>query len=492
LPPDFSNLAGGVSAVKLTSYRAIHFVGVGGAGVSGLARIALQAGVRVSGSDLCANHQTKELAEGGAQVALGHDAAHLQADCALVVASAAVRSENPEIAEARRRGLRVMKYAEALGELTRGYRSLCVAGTHGKTTATAMLAQILREDGRDPGWLVGGEPASLPAASAAGGGGHFVVESCEYDRTFLRLYPNLILLNNIELDHMDVYGDLDGMVRGFIEFAHRLPEQGTLIFNADDPQCRRVAEVAPCRAVGFGAGEHAHWRMRGLDVADGFARAAVTCGDMPVGHLRLEVPGAVNAYNALGALAAANWAGVPVARALSALRNFRGVKRRFEVMGSVGGVPLVDDYAHHPTAVNHLMETARATFMGRRLVVVFQAHQYQRILTFHEGFVSALAAADRVIVARTYAARESGITPGEPEERLAGALRERGLDACSRADFPAILNDLSLSTTPRDVLLFVGAGDIHRVAEEMLARREIISTRLRAIAAGELAIEAAA
>lgn len=467
--------------MKLSSIRAAHFIGIGGAGVSGLARIALQSGVRVSGSDLAGNETTTELMQAGACVNIGHHRDHIPQDCSLVIASAAIKPDNPEHREATRRGLKLLKYSEALGEITRHTTNLCVAGTHGKTSTTAMLAQILHEGGKQPGWLVGGEPVSLPAASAAGSGLNFVIESCEYDRSFMRLSPGVIVLNNIELDHMDVYGDLDGVTQGFIEFARKLPERGVLFYNADDERCREVARRAPCQAIGFGQGPGAVWRLHNLDASSGFARAEVTCRGMRVGNLILEVPGEVNAYNALGALAAANWAGVPVTRGLAALRNYGGVKRRFEIVGSVGGVPLMDDYAHHPTAVKQLVETARNTFAQRRVVAVFQAHQYQRLLTFMPDFTDCLSKADRVLIARTYAARESGVQPGEPEERLARSLRQLGVEAMAYGDFSSIVADLSMKLAPRDVALFIGAGDINQVAFELLARKEFISARLRAI-----------
>lgn len=467
--------------VKTSQYRCIHFIGAGGAGVSGLARIALQSGIRVTGSDIVANEFTTELKDSGVDVRIGHNRRNVPDDCSLVVASAAIRPSNPEYREAGRRGIRVLKYAEALGEFTRQSTNLCVAGTHGKTTTTAMLAQILHDEGKEPGWLVGGEPCSLPTASGAGRGVHFVAEACEYDRSFLRLSPGVIVLNNIELDHIDVYGSLDGVTEGFIEFARRLPRRGVLFYNADDERCREVAKRAGCQAVGFGQHKDALWRFDDLDVSSGFASANVTVRGMRVGRLILEVPGRVNAMNALGALAAANWAGIPVPRALAVLRNFSGVKRRFELVGSVGGVPLVDDYAHHPTALRQLIETARTTFSQRRVVAIFQAHQYQRILTFFDEFAQALQAADRVLIARTYAARENNVVPGEPEERLARTLRGAGVDAMAYGDFGSIVADLSMKLAPRDAALFIGAGDINRVAYELLARKEFISARLRAI-----------
>ena len=473
--------------MKLSQLRHVHFVGIGGAGVSGLARIALQAGSRVTGSDLVDNPTLRALAESGAHTHVGHHRDHIATGCQLVVVSAAIKKSNPEYREAQRRGIRIMKYAEALGEFTRAHTNLCIAGTHGKTTTTAMLAQIMVAGGKEPGYLVGGEPASLPAASAAGSGAHFVIESCEYDRSFLKLAPSVIVLNNIELDHMDVYGDLDGVTKGFIEFAKCLPEHGTLFYNADDDRCCEVARKAGCTAIGFGESAQAVWRLHNLDASTGFANADVTCRGMQVGRMKLQVPGKVNAMNALGALAAANWAGVPVYSGLKALQNFGGVKRRFEVVGSVGGVPLVDDYAHHPTAVKQLLETARATFINRKVVAVFQAHQYQRILTFFDQFADCLKLADRVLVARTYAARETGVQPGEPEERLARWLRQNDVDAMAYGDFSSIVNDLSVKTTPSDVVVFIGAGDVNEIAFELLRKRDDISRRLRAIKPAEVA-----
>lgn len=473
--------------MKLSHLKSVHFVGIGGAGVSGLARIALQAGLRVSGSDLAGNDLTRRLSEQGATIYIGHHAAQVPAEANLCVISAAIRPDNPEVRAANDYGIRVCKYAEALGEFTRGRTNLCVAGTHGKTTTTAMLAQILRRADKGAGWLVGGEPVSIESPAAWGEGSHFVMESCEYDRSFMKLSPNLVVLNNVELDHMDVYGDLDGVAAGFLDFVLKLPPKGMLVYNADDAKCREIARRAACQKQSFGLAADADWRLVNLDVSSGFARAEVTCRGLAAGQMILEVPGRVNAINALGALAAANWAGVPAQRALTILRGFGGVKRRFEVLGSIGGVPLVDDYAHHPTAVKQLLETARTTFVGRSIVAVFQAHQYQRINTFMTEFAEALALADRVLIARTYAAREKDVVPGEPEERLAKLVRLRGVDAMAYSEFSAIVNDISLRAAPRDAVLFIGAGDVNAMATDLLARRKDISDRLRAVKPAALA-----
>jgi UDP-N-acetylmuramate--alanine ligase len=443
----------------------VHFIGIGGAGVSGLARIALEAGAGVSGSDMKASPTTDALATLGATVHIGHAAEHLPTGATLVVVSAAIKPSNPEFAEAAARGLRIVKYAQALGELTRQRMNVCVAGTHGKTSTASMLAQILR--GRGAGWIVGGEPQSL-GSSARWGQGHFVIESCEYDRSFLQLSPRAVVLNNIEADHLDVYGDEDGVELGFTEFVERLPRNGVLIYNADDWRCRRVASGANCERVGFGTREGADWRVSHIDGGSGFAQARVWCAGEYMGELSLGVPGRVYALNALAALAASHWAGANTQDALSALAQYRGVRRRFEMLGHFKGAPVIDDYAHHPTAVKQLLEAARDTFPGRRIVAVFQAHQYARLTGFFDDFARALALADRVYVARTYAARESGIIPGEPEERLCARLASVFVQAHSHASFADAAHALDTSTESSDVLVFIGAGDVNEIAFSLL------------------------
>lgn len=443
----------------------VHFIGIGGAGVSGLARIALEAGAGVSGSDLKASPTTDALAALGADVQIGHDARNLPAHASLVVASAAIKPSNPEHAAATARGLRVIKYAQALGDLTRGRNNICVAGTHGKTSTASMIAQILRE--RGAGWIVGGEPQSL-GASARWGAGDFVIESCEYDRSFLQLSPRAIVLNNIEADHLDIYGDEDGVELGFTEFVERLPHDGVLIYNADDWRCRRVASGARCNRVSFGTREGADWRISHIESRDGCAQARIWCAGESVGELRLGIPGRVYALNALAALAASHWAGADIRPALTSLAQYRGVRRRFELLGHFKDAPVIDDYAHHPTAVTQLLHAAREAFPGRRLVAVFQAHQYGRLTGFFDAFARALALADKVLVARTYAARETGVVPGEPEGRLCARLASVFVHAQSFADFEQIAQTLDASTGANDVLVFIGAGDINEVAFSLL------------------------
>ncbi|CAG0927142.1 UDP-N-acetylmuramate--alanine ligase [Planctomycetaceae bacterium] len=447
------------------SNQIVHFIGIGGAGVSGLARIALEAGARVSGSDMKASPTTDALAALGATVLIGHAPENLPANASLVVASAAIKPSNPEHAAATSRRLPVLKYAQTLGEITRARTNICVSGTHGKTSTTSMIAQILRA--RGAGWLVGGEPQSL-GASARWGRGHFVIESCEYDRSFLQLHPRAIVLNNIEADHLDVYGDEDGVELGFTEFVERLPRDGVLIYNADDWRCRRVASGARCRRVSFGTREGADWRISHIDAGSGLVQARVWCEGEFVGDLKLGVPGRVYALNALAALAASHWAGADADQALTSLQEYRGVRRRFELLGHFKGAPVIDDYAHHPTAVKQLLEAARDTFPGRRIVAVFQAHQYGRLTGFFDDCVHALALADRVHVARTYAARESGVTPGEPEARLCARLASAFIRADNYETFAQVERALDASTAANDVLVFIGAGDVNEIAFSLL------------------------
>jgi UDP-N-acetylmuramate--alanine ligase len=464
------------------SGHTVHFIGIGGAGVSGLARLSLEAKAHVSGSDLKASAATESLRALGARVHIGHGAENLPPRASLVVASAAIRPENPEHAAAVSRGLRVLKYAHALGELTRARTNICVCGTHGKTSTSSMLAQILRDLGA--GWLVGGEPQSLGASAHWGSREHFVIEACEYDRSFLQLSPTAVVLNNIEADHLDVYGDEDGVERGFAEFVARIPRHGVLIYNADDRRCRRVAQGAACARVSFGTHESADWRLVHVEDNHGLARARVMCGGEFAGRLVLNVPGRVYALNALAALAAAQWAGADVNGALAALSCYRGVKRRFELLGSFRNAPVIDDYAHHPTAVKQLLQAARAAFEGRRIVAVFQAHQYSRLCGFFDGFAQALSLADEVLIARTYAAREQDVVPGEPEARLMAAL---GAKAASYAGFAEIAAALDASTEAGDALIFIGAGDINEVAFSLLKK----GARLLFQPAGQRATQAA-
>ncbi len=447
------------------SNQVVHFIGIGGAGVSGLARLALEAGARVSGSDMKSSPTTDALAALGATVRIGHVAENLPANATLVVASAAIKPTNAEHAAATSRDLQVLKYAQALGEITRTRTNICVAGTHGKTSTTSMIAQILRA--RGAGWLVGGEPQSL-GASARWGQGHFVIESCEYDRSFLQLRPRAVVLNNIEADHLDVYGDEDGVELGFTEFVERLPRDGVLIYNADDWRCRRVASGVNCERVSFGTREGADWRISHVDASSGFAQARVWCAGEVIGNLKLGIPGRVYALNALAAMAASHWAGADAGDALAALTQYRGVRRRFEMLGQFKGAPVIDDYAHHPTAVKQLLEAARETFPGRRIVAVFQAHQYGRLTGFFDDFVHALALADKVHIARTYAARESDVVPGEPEGRLCARLSSAFVQAESHDTFAHIESALDASTQANDALIFIGAGDIDEIAFSLL------------------------
>jgi len=453
--------------MDFASLRAIHFIGIGGAGVSGLARLALQAGARVSGSDLKASPVTDALSALGATVHIGQRSSNLASSVNLVVASAAVRPSNPEYAAAVCRGTRILKYAEALGELTRSRTNLCVSGTHGKTSTASMLAQILRPLGA--GWLIGGEPQSLGTNAAWGSADHFIIESCEYDRSFLKLHPHVAILNNIEADHLDVYGDEDGVEQGFAEFIARVPHNGLLIYNADDRRCTRVAHSARCRRISFGQREGADWRLTHIDTSTGFANARVWCQGEFVGDLSLNVPGRVYAHNALAALAAAQVAGADISQALAALSQYRGVRRRFEMLGRLNGAPLIDDYAHHPTAVKQLLEAARQNFGSRRVVAVFQAHQYQRLNGFFGEFADALALADRVLIARTYAARETDVIPGVPEAHLATTLHNRDVSAASFETFGDLTAHIRATTQSNDAVVFIGAGDINEVAFELLA-----------------------
>jgi UDP-N-acetylmuramate--alanine ligase len=457
----------GAPAVDLSAPRRVHLVGVGGAGMSGLARLLLARGHAVTGSDRQESATLAALRALGADVWAGHDAAGLgEAD--LVAASTAIRADNPELAEARRRGLPVLRRARLLALLMEGSIGLAVAGTHGKTTTTAMAAAILRAAGLDPSWAVGGDLQDGGANAGVGAGPHFVAEADESDGSFLELAPTVAVVTNVEADHLDHWGDVEALLDGFRRFLARLPADGTAVLCADDQGARSLAGAAPCRVVRYGLGAAAEVHADGLVTTGAGSRFEVVAGDELLGVVRLPVPGRHVVQNALGAIAATGALGAPFAAAQAALARFGGAARRFQLRGTVGGVTIVDDYAHHPTEVAATLATARLGGWGR-VVAVFQPHLYSRTRLFAEEFGSALAAADVVLVADVYAAREEP-QPGVDGGLVAAAARRArpDLDCAYVPDRRALAKHVAAAVRPGDLVLTLGAGDVTTLADELV------------------------
>ena len=394
----------------------VHMIGIGGSGMSGAAAMLCELGATVAGSDLNVFEGMGELVRRGARVFIGHDEQHVDSKVQLVVISAAIPASNPELAAARRRGLPVIKYAELLGELMDHRRGVAIAGTHGKSTTTAMCAHLFREAGLSPSFVVGASCAQLGGGGGVGCGPHFIVESCEFDRSFLHLRPDSAAILNIEPDHLDCYEDLGEIIEAFGRFAANTAADGLLVCNgASDPACAAALRTtAPVETFGFEDGTD--WQAlnvtgdRGCYVFDVVYRRSLFLST------KLAIPGRYNVANALAAIALAYHAGAEPFQLASALRSFRGISRRLACRGVGGGVTVVDDYAHHPTEIRVTIEAARHRYLPKRIWVVFQPHQYARTSHFMEEFAGSFTEADEIIVPDVYGARED-----RQAARLAGS-----------------------------------------------------------------------
>jgi UDP-N-acetylmuramate--alanine ligase len=437
----------------------IHFVGIGGIGMSGIAEILRSQGVAVSGCDLKRSAATDLLGERGIAVSLGHDPAHLDG-VDLVVVTSAVRGENEELDAARAHGIRVMKRKELLGEIVNQKRGVGVAGTHGKTTTSAMIATILEEAGLDPTVLVGGMLSNFGGNAKSGRGDVIVVEADEYDRTFHELHPEIAVVTNVEPDHLEYYGSFEAIEDAFSVFAAGVREGGVVIGCADDPAVVRLLRGVRSRVVTYGLEKNTdltainiHYEHRGSTF------------EVPgVGFFKLFVPGEHNVRNALAAIAVARELGLTPHVTASALAKFLGVDRRFQILGDYAGALIVDDYAHHPTEIRATLTAARNGYPERRIVALFQPHLYSRTRDFAREFGESLAVADVALVAPIYAAREKPIE-GITARMIAEAAA--GIEFLDRSN-DEIVNELRRRLQPNDIFITMGAGDVHEVAEALV------------------------
>jgi UDP-N-acetylmuramate--alanine ligase len=450
----------------------VHFIGVGGAGMSGVARILLARGLPVSGSDAKDSRALAALRALGADVHVGHDAAHVDG-ASTVVVSSAVRETNPELARARADGLRVLHRSQALGAVMAGRRGVAVAGTHGKTTTTSMLTVALQRCGADPSFAIGGELTESGANAHDGSGDIFVAEADESDSSFLVYAPQVSIITNVEADHLDHYGTVEAVRAAFDAFADRIVPGGSLVACLDDPGARDVAERAAARrgealrVITYGESPETDVRVTDLDASGPGVRFRLVAEQAPSRVLELRVPGRHNALNAAAAWSAGVALGLPADRLAEGLESFTGTRRRFEAKGEAGGVRVFDDYAHHPTEVAAVLRAARGVAGGGRVVAVFQPHLYSRTRIFAADFAEALALADEVVVLDVYAARE------DPEPGVTGALiADRvPLPSASVAYVPswsAAAAEVASRARPGDLVLTIGAGDVTMLGPEVL------------------------
>lgn len=450
--------------------QTIHFIGVGGCGMSGLAEFVLTEGGEVSGSDLKASAATDRLADLGATIHIGHSEANVPPRTDLVAHSAAVKADNRELVEARRRGIPALKYAEFLGRLMTLRLGIAVSGTHGKSTTTAMVAYVLSEAGLDPSFVIGADVPQLRGGSRVGNGPHLVVEACEYDRSFLNFAPHAAAVLNVEEDHLDYFRDLADIRSAFAEFASGAAAEGLLVVNGADPGMEEVAAGANCRVETFGLGGAWDWHAENLAADAGRFSFDVCRRDERFTSVGLALAGEHHVLNALAATALCAWAGAPAEAISGALGRFQGVSRRMDVLGRAAGVTVVDDYAHHPTEIRATLEAARQQFTPRRLWVVFQPHQHSRTRFLLKDFAQALRLADKVIVPDIYFVRDSeNERQAVSSQDLVEEVKRRAGDARYFKDFDSIRRHLVESLGPGDVLMTMGAGDVWRLAEPLLA-----------------------
>ncbi len=468
----------------------VHFIGIGGAGMSGLAEILLMRGIVVSGSDTTRNKKTDELASLGATISIGQDAKNLEgAD--VVVYSSAVGSENVERVEAVRRGIRLVRRADFLGEIVRGHMTIAVAGTHGKTTVTSMIAAILIEAGLDPLVLVGASVKELGGKNSRAGAGKIaVIEADEYDRSFLALGGSYItVMTSLEAEHLDTYGDMESLKDAFVQFANQGPagslhvtgldilrnghqpsHNGFAIVSIDDAMLREITPRLHKRIVTYGIDSpETKYRAEHLSQTPQRTRATLVRSGDVAGEIELRVPGKHNMLNALAAIATADVLSIPLEITLRALKRFFGAERRFEVIGEANGILIIDDYAHHPTEVRATLTAARQMFPDRRIVACFQPHTFTRTRDFAEGFGQAFAVcADVLVLLDIYPAREAPIS-GVTSELIVNAAKANGLhEVFSVSGTKALPGLLAGILRAGDVVFTIGAGTITEAAPLIL------------------------
>ncbi len=445
-----------------------HFIGIGGISMSGMAELLLSEGCRVSGSDMAESELTDSLSSLGASISFPQAAGNITDDIDIVVYSAAIHEDNPELMEVRRRGLPALTRAEFLGQLMKLYRvSAAVSGTHGKTTTTSMLSEILLKADTDPTLSIGGMLKSINGNFRVGKRDIFVTEACEYTNSFLSFNPTIGVILNVDADHLDFFKDLEDIEGSFHKFACLLPEDGTLVINGETKGFHLITEGLKCRIVTYGPDPSYDYYPTGISL-DAFARATFTInhGNDIIGKVSLKVSGEHNIGNALAAAAAAEIMGAGKACIAEGLSGFEGTDRRFQHKGSFNGVEVIDDYAHHPTEIAASL-TAAKKCPHNTLWCVFQPHTYTRTKALLPEFAEALSLADRVVLADIYAARETD-TLGISSKTLADEISARGHNTCYFDSFEKIENFLRKNCIHGDLLITMGAGDVYKIGDALL------------------------
>lgn len=445
----------------------VHFVGIGGVGMSGIAEVLLNLGYTVTGSDIKEGEATERLESLGAEIFIGHREANLSGQPSVVVISTAVKFSNPEVLEARRLHIPVIPRAEMLAELMRMKYGVAVAGSHGKTTTTSMIAAVLSAAGLDPTMVIGGRVKALGSNARLGQGEFLVAEADESDGTFLLLSPTLAVVTNIDREHMEFYETMERLTEAFLAFINKIPFYGLAILCLDHPGVRALLPKVKKRFVTYGFSPEADFSGRDFQAREMGVEFSVWRRSESLGRLRLHLPGIHSATNALAAVAVAQELEIPFARVAEALEAFSGIHRRFEVKGEARGIMVIDDYGHHPAEIQATLGAIREGWK-RPLTVVFQPHRYSRTRDLFDDFLSAFEGADRLILTEIYPAGEEPI-PGVSGEALYQAVKRKGhLDVEFVAEKKAIAKHLAKKLKGGEIVLTLGAGDVYRVGEELV------------------------
>ncbi|MBN1436662.1 MAG: UDP-N-acetylmuramate--L-alanine ligase [Sedimentisphaerales bacterium] len=470
-------LRGGVGSLhKHPTGLTYHFVGIGGCGMSGLAQVLVQHGHSVTGSDLNSSVVVERLAAAGIAVGIGHGAHNLPEELDCLVVSAAVKPDNPELIWAQEHNIKVYKYAQLLGQLSCQMPTIAVAGTHGKSTSSAWLAYVLRAAGLDPSFVIGADVAQLGGGSGAGQGEHLVVEACEYDRSFHHLRPAAAAILNIEGDHFDYYRDIEEITDSFAHFVDCVAPGGLVVVNADDERLNIMSRKGrPCDNWQWfsieSPGRRVRWRAENLNFVQGRGEFDLVHDGTAWGRVELTLAGRHNVSNALAVAALAHWAGVDQQSIIAHLSDFQGVKRRMTCKGEVGGVVVLDDYAHHPTEIRVTLEAIKARYRPRKLWCVFQPHQHSRTRFLLDEFALSFDAADVVLLPDIYFVRDSEALRREINAaQLADRISTKGPQAHYLGEFEQITEFLMQNAKDGDLVVTMGAGDVWKIGDEFIRR----------------------
>ena len=450
--------------------KKVHFIGIGGVSMSGLAQVLLSRGFTVSGSDANRSELTDELESQGAKVFIGQSAANITPDIDLVVYTAAIPEDNPELKAAREAGIQTVVRAEFLGALMQNYGSaVCVSGTHGKTTTTSLISQIMLDAGADPTISIGGILPSIGGNIRVGNSDCIITEACEYTNSFLSFFPTMEIILNVQEDHLDFFKDIADIRNSFRLYTRLLPEDGVLIINGEIEDLSFFTEGLTCKIFTFGL--HGDFDYTAKNIAyNGFGHTEydLYARGEKAAHVVLRIPGEHNVYNSLAAFAAADQLGVSLEKAAGSVSSFTGADRRFQIKGEVAGVTIVDDYAHHPDEIRATLKAA-ANYPHKKLWVVFQSHTYTRTKAFLPEFAESLSLADAVVLAPIYAAREKD-TLGISSENIRELLEKKGCECYSFRTFDEIENFLLKNCVNGDLLITMGAGDVYIIGDKLLGK----------------------